>query len=69
VRPSRLHRARQLPRAQVAEAPAVAQIRIGPAPAVTSRASITIEEAIVTKPTKLVIASANPARQQSTSPY
>jgi anti-sigma factor RsiW len=57
----------ELPRAEMAEAPAVAEISIGPS--TQARSLITIEEAIVTKPTKLVIASASPAGQDNASPY
>lgn len=57
----------ELLRAEAAAAPAVAQVSIGPA--AHARAAISVEEALVTKPTKLVIASASPSGQDSTLPY
>ena len=57
----------ELPRAERAEAPAVTHVSIGPGP--MARSSKGVEEALVARSSKLVIASATPPVQDNTPPY
>ncbi len=57
----------ELPKAQMISEPMVTQISVGPG--AHAQSAIGIEEALVTRPTKLLIASAAPATDGGSLPY
>ncbi len=59
----------ELLRAEASDAPAIAEVRIGPSPSADSRVPKGIEEALVAQPTKLVIASGAAPAHDSSLPY